>query len=147
MSGGRPTIYTDELAEKICLAIATHGNGLKTICKDNPEFPCARTIFRWRFQNAKFCHLYNKAKLYQAEILADEIVDIADEISHDVVYTKDGTPQCNTEYVNRSRLRIDARKWKASKLEPQRYGDRQEISSNPDGHALILKVLDQKDKS
>jgi hypothetical protein len=35
----------------------------------------------------------------------------------------------NKEWTNRSRLRIDARKWVASKLKPKVYGDKTDITS------------------
>ncbi|MRT15312.1 hypothetical protein GJV07_24145 [Enterobacteriaceae bacterium RIT711] len=67
---------------------------------------------------------YARAREVQAEILAEEIIEIADDSSGDVIVDEDGHEQTNHERVARSRLRVDARKWYASKLAPKRYGDR-----------------------
>ncbi|MRT15310.1 hypothetical protein GJV07_24135 [Enterobacteriaceae bacterium RIT711] len=67
---------------------------------------------------------YARAREVQAEILAEEIIEIADDSSGDVFVDDDGREQTNHERVARSRLRVDARKWYASKLAPKRYGDR-----------------------
>ncbi|HDL7100129.1 TPA: hypothetical protein PXM79_002920 [Yersinia enterocolitica] len=67
---------------------------------------------------------YARARAIQAELLAEEIITIADDSSGDVIVDDDGKEQTNHERVARSRLRVDARKWYASKLAPKRYGDR-----------------------
>ncbi|AGG31951.1 hypothetical protein MU9_2906 [Morganella morganii subsp. morganii KT] len=67
---------------------------------------------------------YARAREIQAELLAEEIIEIADDSSGDVIVDDDGKEQTNHERVARSRLRVDARKWYASKLAPKRYGDR-----------------------
>jgi hypothetical protein len=62
--------------------------------------------------------------MFQAEFMAEDILDIADDDSKDIKYDEDGNESCNAEFVARSRLRIDTRKWLASKLAPKIYGDR-----------------------
>ena len=56
------------------------------------------------------------------ETLIDEIIDIADDASQDINITEKGKEICNSEFIARSRLRIDTRKWLASKLAPKIYG-------------------------
>lgn len=56
--------------------------------------------------------------------MAEEIITIADDSTGDVIVGEDGNEQTNHERVARSRLRVDARKWYASKLAPKRYGER-----------------------
>ncbi|CAH0532189.1 terminase small subunit, partial [Ralstonia phage UAM5] len=53
---GRPSIFTEELAMKICLRIAC-GESVRTICKD-AGMPSQDTIYRWVFQNAEFSEQY-----------------------------------------------------------------------------------------
>ena len=68
----------------------------------------------------------------QAEILAEEILQIADDASGDIKYDKDGNESLNGEFVARSRLRIDTRKWLAAKLLPKAYGDKKQVEeTNP----------------
>lgn len=124
---GRPSIYTPALADIICKKIATSTVGLRKLCSENPELPDQTTINEWRFSNHAFSLQYTKAKQVQSELLAEECLDIADDSSHDIKYGKDDEEFCNTEFVQRSRVRIDTRKWLASKLAPKIYGDRQVI--------------------
>lgn len=124
MAGGRPTIYSSELANKICEIIATHPFGIRKLCSMFSEFPEYTTIFAWKHKFDEFSNLYTKAKQSQVELLVDETLDIADETSNDTIINASGNEVCNSEYVNRSRLRIETRKWIACKLAPKIYGDR-----------------------
>lgn len=122
------TTYTEEIANKILDRIASEPTSLKVICKEE-GMPSASTVYKWLVENKSFSDKYARAKIDQAEILADEIIDIADDSSGDdeIRYTAEGEPYRveNKEWVNRSKIRIDARKWKLSKLLPKKYGDRQ----------------------
>lgn len=125
---GRPTIYTRELAQEICDAIASDSKGLKTLCKENVHWPHRNNIYKWLRKYPDFRCMYVQSKEDQIETLVDEILEIADDISHDTVTKIDdkGVEKevYNSEWVNRSRLRIDTRKWLASKLVPRLYGDK-----------------------
>ena len=78
----------------------------------------------WLQRHADFMQQYARAREIQAELLAEEIIEIADDSAGDVIIDDEGREQTNHERVARSRLRVDARKWYASKLAPKRYGDR-----------------------
>lgn len=123
---GRPTDYSDELAAAICERLAD-GESLKAIC-DSAEMPNKATVYRWLLARPEFCDLYTRAREDQADTLADEIIDIADDNSSDTITKENGDGStyevANTEWINRSRLRVDARKWVASKLKPKKYGDK-----------------------
>lgn len=117
---GRPSKYSDHLAQVICLRIA-EGESLNKICKDD-EMPERVTIYRWLLQKEDFCHNYARAREDQAETHADEIVDIADQMPYQLV-DKDGNVRLDSAYVAWQKNRIDARKWVASKLKATKYGD------------------------
>jgi len=130
MAGGRPTKYSPELAELICNTIATSANkSIVKLCEENEQFPDYTTIKRWLRDesHAEFRTLYAQAKEDQAEMLAEEIIAIADDSSNDEITTEDGRTIENREFINRSKLRVDARKWVAAKLLPRKYGDRNQI--------------------
>jgi len=78
--------------------------------------------------DAHFAAQYARAMSVRADVLADEIVDIAEDGRNDWEEreNKDGSTYTalNREAIERSRLRMDARKWIASKLKPKKYGDR-----------------------
>lgn len=119
---GRPTDYTPELAELICERIATHSIGLKKLCEMYDDMPEKITIRRWCIKDPQFRSQYAQAKALQIETLIDEIIEIADDSSQDTLVTEQGNRKCNAEFIARSRLRIDTRKWLASKLVPKIYG-------------------------
>ncbi len=78
----------------------------------------------------------------QIETLVDEIIDIADDSSNDRIID-DGRERCNGEYIARSRLRVDTRKWLASKLAPKIYGLQQQQDENQDKRSVIERLIDQ----
>ena len=111
---GRPTNYSPGLVTKICERIMS-GQTLRRICNSR-GMPPLRTLFRWLDQHRDFAERYARAKEIQVEVLADEILDIADD------------PALQP---GEKRVRIDARKWLAAKLKPRKYGDRASIEVEP----------------
>ena len=69
---------------------------------------------------------YARAREEQADKLFREIIEIADDKSGDCITTSDGKRIVDHENIQRSRLRVDARKWAAARLAPRKYGDRVE---------------------
>ncbi len=124
---GRPSLYTNKLVAKICRRLA-EGESLRAICADR-AMPAISTVMGWLFDGNHdgFSEQYARAREAQAEIRADEIVDIADDASGDFTADKDGKLVANSEHIQRSRLRVDARKWIAAKLLPKRYGDKLDL--------------------
>lgn len=127
------SIYTEDLAERICELIATSSKSMKVICT---ECGCeVATVLCWlseghRNYREEFAKMYARAKEMQAEFMAEEIIEIADDSSQDLEgYNEYGKPIENKEFVNRSRLRVDARKWAASKLKPKKFGDKIDVTS------------------
>lgn len=121
---GRPSSYNHTIAREICNAISTSTIALLTHCKNNSHWPSLDTIYKWIWAHEEFADQYARAKQLQAQVLADEIVSISDDMSQDIVYDEDGRPRQNNEFIARSRLRVDARKWVAAKLLPRIYGDK-----------------------
>lgn len=122
MPAGRPSSYTDEIADDICERLA-NGESLRRICL-TPNYPRQATVFRWIAANDKFREQYARAREAQADTLADEIIDIADG--------KRAEYEGGEADVARDRLAMDARKWVASKLKPKIYGDKMLHGSDPD---------------
>lgn len=142
---GRPTIYNEQIAEEICTAIATSSIGLKRLCDMHDHWPDKQSIYNWLYKYPNFFDQYIKAKEAQMLIYAEETIEIADDKSHDVIIRegKDGETYevANNEFINRSRLRVDTRKWHISKLMPKIYGDKQVVENNHKFHEDDLKAL------
>lgn len=122
---GRPSSYTDEIVDIICERLAV-GESLRSIC-DDAEMPSQTSVFRWLAAHETFRVKYASARDSQAETLFDEILNIVDDGRNDWVKRNDpenpGYVE-NGESLKRSQMRMDARKWMASKLLPKKYGDR-----------------------
>ena len=126
---GRPTIYTAELGERICDRLVD-GESLLSICRDE-EMPGRATILRWLHRHPEFAALYRQARILAAELMADELLDIADDASKDWTVGDRGGLVADHEHVNRSRLRVDTRKWVLAKVLPQRWGEKPADPSAP----------------
>lgn len=113
---GRPSDYTQEKADDICARIS-EGQSIRTICAAD-GMPDAKTLYSWIRKNDEFLQQYARAKEEQADALVEQMLDIADGA--------DGQDPA------RDRLRLDARKWIASKLKAKKYGDKTTISGDPE---------------
>jgi hypothetical protein len=122
----RPTDYTPELAASICTKLA-EGRSLRSICKEE-AMPGASTVFRWLEEQEPFREQYARAREWQAESLLDEILEIADDSSHDTEYGESG-PKPNSEWISRSRLRVDSRFKLMGQLAPKKYGKKLDLTS------------------
>ena len=112
---GQPTKYTKEIGDNICVRISEGASLRKIAGEIGIEL---RTMFRWFREHEDFCHNYTRAKEEQAELFAEQIIDISDE-----KIERDANGRIDSGAVNHARLRVDARKWVASKLKPKKYGD------------------------
>lgn len=122
---GRPSKYTKEIGEKICELLSTTSQSLKTICKSS-KMPSTVTIYAWldMDEHKDFLNMYTRAREEQGHLLAEEIIEIADNDSEDEIKDSEGRVRFNTEFAARSKIKIDARKWLASKLAPKKFGDK-----------------------
>lgn len=128
---GRPSDFTLDLAEEICEALASTPRGLDWICARNEGFPSARTVNRWLAVHEEFRQNYAHARERQADLLFDECLEIADDTSSDTkMVGREGaeTEACDSEWISRSKLRVDTRKWMAGKLAPKKYGDKVDVN-------------------
>jgi hypothetical protein len=122
---GRPSKFTQELADKICETIATSSKGLRAICAENKID--VSSLMKWLKENKEFSEQYARAKELQADYLVEEILEIVDDGSNDFMTITKGNESYNVEdreVTSRSKIRYDARKWIASKLAPKKYGDK-----------------------
>ena len=126
---GRPTDKTPETLKAICDGIAI-GKSARAMCEEVGI--AQQTLWRWLNESKDFSEQYARAKDDCADYLAAEIIEIADDGTRDYTVDKDGKDVVDHDHIARSRLRVDARKWYASKLAPKKYGDRTLLSGDED---------------
>jgi hypothetical protein len=140
---GRPTDYTPELADSICERLAT-GESMRSVSRD-PDMPAMCTLFKWLRVHESFAEQYTRAKEESADALVEDMLDIADDGTNDWIEECDdegakAAYKLNGEHVQRSRLRVDTRKWAASKLKPKKYGEKVDLNhgGQPDNPLNLL---------
>jgi hypothetical protein len=121
MAIGRPSSYTQELAAEICKRLAETEHGLIFVCEAE-GMPAAGTVYEWLNKHAEFADMYARARDRQADRFAAESLRIADTAID----------------ANLARLRVDTRKWAASKLAPKKYGDRITNEQVGDGGGPVI---------
>ena len=106
--------------------------------------PSVTTMFNWLRSQPQFLEQYTISKAEQADAMAEEMIDIADDSTNDWMerLDKDGQPAgyvLNGDHVQRSRLRIETRKWLASKLKPKKWGEKVDVTVHVDPLGELLK--------
>lgn len=143
VTAGRPSSFDKAKGDTICERLMA-GESLRAICRDD-NMPDISTVYRWLSQFEEFHAQYARAREVQADGFVDEIFDIADDAQNDWMERlgDDNQPEgwkFNGEHVQRSRLRVDSRKWFASKVLPKRWGDKiQQEISGPDGSPIQVQ--------
>jgi hypothetical protein len=98
--------------------------------------PDASTVHRWVLEDREgFYKQYARAREIQSEMMFDEILESADDGSNDFMTITKGRQSYNIEdkeVTNRSRLRVDSRKWYLSKVLPKKFGDKLDLTSGGD---------------
>jgi hypothetical protein len=155
--GGRPKALTKSLREEICDRIMD-GQTLRDICSEG-HMPAERTVYRTLAAEGEdeFRQQYVRAREVQLMRWEDDLLEIADDGRNDWVEKRNAQGEVigwsvNGEHIQRSRARLETRKWLMSKRAPRKYGDKVEqtlqgpggaaggafavinMTSRPDGH-------------
>lgn len=144
---GRPSIYSDELANDICTRLGL-GESLRKICLDE-DMPSLRIVMYWLTTKPDFLQQYTRAREIQAETQFDELIDIVDqppELSH-ITNSKGELIEVkfDSSYVQWMKLRVDTRKWTAARMAPKKYAEYRQPEEKVDSMIVdgeIKSVMD-----
>ena len=125
------TVEKKEIAVKEILLEIMKGRSLTAILKteERGNLPSKVTFFEWLKEDEELTNQNARATEVRADIIFDDILSIADENTNDTYINDNGIEVVNNDVIQRSRLRIDSRKWVLSKLNPKKYGDKTDITS------------------
>jgi len=130
----RPTIYSEELEDRMLEEIAS-GRSVISLCREEDWTPNADTWYRWMYKIDGLSDRYTRAKSISSEFHADQILAIADEADNQTFQV--------------ARLQIDARKWVASKLVPNKYGEKSQIDHTSSDESMkaptVIKLVSKSD--
>lgn len=129
MSKRAPENWADDWQE-LFLERISGGRSLRDVAQDE-DMPSRDYIRRARDADAAFEARYARATEERAEHIFEDILDIADDGERDVIIrvNEDGTTDeiVNHDHIQRSKLRVDARKWVLSRMQPKKYGDKLDV--------------------
>lgn len=118
----------DDIFNYICTEIEK-GRALRNVLQDD-KMPSTSTFYEWLELYPDKSKQYTRATEIRAEAIFDDILSIADENANDTYINDNGIEVVNNDVIQRSRLRIDARKWVLSKLNPKKFGEKLDVTSD-----------------
>jgi hypothetical protein len=107
---GRPTSYTQETGEAICIHIAEGGN-LTEFCRPDDR-PSRATVYNWLVREPDFLDGFSRARQARALSRIDEMDGVISEVR-----TGQLEPHC-------ARVILDHYRWLAAKENPVLFGDK-----------------------
>lgn len=135
--------FSDEVAAAICEGLS-EGKSLREVCRQ-PGMPSETAVRYWaRDDKNGFASQYARAREIGYHVIADELLEIADDGSNDwMERNADDGPgwQANGEHMQRSRLRVDTRKWLLSKVLPKIYGDKLQVAGDKDSPLSVVTQI------
>lgn len=140
---GRPSIFTDEIADEIARRLAK-GEPLAVICRDD-HMPARRTVYLWTEADPDLSARIARAREDGFDAIAAETLEIADDDSRDWEPIRDAEGhvtgvKVDGEHVSRSKLRIETRLKLLAKWDPKRYGDKLAIGGDADAPPIRHEV-------
>lgn len=126
---GRPKFeWTDELEQEILAGIIAGKSIRQIMVEGGPKFPSADTIYRHIAADPQFSDKYARARDFQQDTYAEEIIAIIDGWHPDFV----------GKTLAERQAAVEARKWTMGKVKPKKYNDKiiQEITG-ADGAPLM----------
>lgn len=127
----------DKDFEYICMEIE-RGVALRRAC---PVFMSLRKFYELMDASSEKRERYARACEARADKIFDDLLDIADDGSNDTYVDDNGMPRTDTEVIQRSKLRVDTRKWMLAKLAPKKYGDKLDIDAKVDAKIETVTIF------
>lgn len=132
--------YTNKQIEEIfneVIELVESGKPIRQVTKIK-GMPSNTTFYKWLEEDKKKAERYARACEVRADVIFEEILTIADKQGEDIIIV-DGKEVTNHNVVSRNRLQVDARKWVLSKMQPKKYGDK--IDHTTDGEKIETNVI------
>jgi hypothetical protein len=134
---------TDELFDEICERMVD-GESVRSICKDD-HMPAISTLMKILNQDPNRSAQYARALQMRADAMFEEIMDISDDGTNDFMLRNADDPTSvilNGEHVQRSKLRVDSRKWALGRMNPKKYGEKTFIGGVDDAPIKVQNTID-----
>ena len=138
---GRPSKLTPAVLKRIVDGLS-EGTPLTVICAPD-AMPSCRTVRDWVDNNPDVSAAIAGARDAGFDKIALDALRIADNTDHDTILTDKGGEMPNSEWISRSKLRVETRLKLLAKWDPKRYGERmaQEISGPNGGPVSVAPAV------
>ena len=123
--------YSKEEIESIFNEIIkqiSEGKSLRAVLRQS-DMPDSKTFYKWTDDEKDKSLQYVRACNERSDGIFDDLLTIADATEDDIIMSEDGKVVTNHNVIQRDRLRVDARKWALSKMNPKKYGDKVDVTS------------------
>lgn len=131
----KPITWTNEKKKKAIELIfnrIANSESVRTILDkaDRNIYPSWVTFNEWLSEDNELAKQYARTCELRAEMIFDEMITIADDQEEDIIIGEGGKEYVNHNVINRARLRVDTRKWILSKMNPKKYADKIDITTD-----------------
>jgi hypothetical protein len=120
------------------------GRSLDRVLRDDADMPDPATFWRWHLQDETIRDNLARARENGVERLMGECVDIADETWNDTITDIAGNDKPNTEWISRSKLRIETRMKYAQMIAPRKYGPKLDVTSAGDKLDIAAIIAERR---
>jgi len=129
VQSGRPTKYSEKLAEEICTRLRM-GETLIDICR-HKHMPARQKVYEWQAHYPAFGDAFARARVEQMQAWADEIITLADDSISDFKIildtSKGAVAQFDRTHVQRAKLQIRTRQWLMERIAPALFRAHQAV--------------------
>lgn len=139
---GRPSSFRSDIAEEIIERLSL-GEPLADICRDS-RMPAVRTVSDWKRDHPEFSADFARAREEGADAIAADCLRIADDTALDTEITENGGIKPNSEWIARSRLRVETRLKLLAKWFPKTYGEKIDVTTGNESLNLTPEQREQK---
>ena len=132
--GGRPTTFTQDIADKLCSLIMS-GLSVHKIC-DREEMPPRATVNSWLLKEVEFSYQYAQALQFRTHLLAEERHEIIEAAFADIKTLPENVN--GNVYVNLVKERVRAIEWDAERLAAKRYKPKDDDTMKGEAQPLTI---------
>ena len=123
---------TKSLMLKVCDQLC-RGRSLRSICDSSDAMPHWVTVLQSAVRDDEIHEMYARALAIRAEVLADEIHDLASQPLPPGI-----DPKLANAYVQNKRLEIDSKKWTFAKMQPRGVRGKKENVESSSGSITLV---------
>lgn len=133
--GGRPSKFTQEIADRLCELIMS-GLSVHKIC-DFDDMPQRATVNTWLTKNSEFSYQYAQALQFRTHLKAEERHELIENAFIDIRNLPEGV-NANV-WANLVKEQVRAIEWDAERLAAKRYKPKEEDRLSEKAQPLKLE--------